>query len=380
MRITDIQAYPISSPIPPEKQNRLGIGRLAKRDAVLVKVTTDDGIIGWGESHHGRNPGAVANIVNNTMHQLVVGMDPTDTVAIWDKVYKAQIASHGMGAGSVIALSGVDMACWDIKGKAVGWPIYKLLGGGNKRIPAYAGGGGALGIGRGPEALVDEVAGFVAKGYRAVKLRIGDTVEKDLARVGAVRKAFDKLDILTDANTAYTLDDARRVMPGLAEFGVGWLEEPFSPNDYRSYEIASKYSTTPLALGENNYTRFEFVKHVEAGAVRVFQPDVGKTGGFTEIMRIAALASAYKIMVHPHGGVTGLDLAAGIHVLASIDNGGYFEASEGYNPQREAPFNRAPYEMDSEGFVRPLDTPGIGLEVDEKFIAANPVIEGPGFV
>ncbi|EWY40706.1 mandelate racemase [Skermanella stibiiresistens SB22] len=380
MRITDIKAFPISSPIPPEKQNRLGIGRLAKRDAVLVKVFTDEGIIGWGEAHHGRNPGAVANIVNNTMHQLVVGMDPTDTVAIWDKVYKAQVASHGMGAGSVIALSGVDMACWDIRGKAVGWPVWKLLGGSDKKIPAYAGGGGALGIGRGPEELADEVASFAAKGYKAVKLRIGQAVDKDIARVAAVRKAFDKIDILTDANTAYTLDDARRVMPALAEMGVSWLEEPFPPNDYRSYEIASKYSSTPLALGENNYTRFEFVKHIESGAVRVFQPDVGKTGGFTEIMRIAAMASAWGVKINPHGGVTGLDLAAGIHVLASIDNGGYFEASEGYNPQRSAPFDRSPYEMDSDGFVRPLDRPGIGLEVDESFIERNPVIEGPGFV
>jgi L-alanine-DL-glutamate epimerase-like enolase superfamily enzyme len=379
MRITDVKAFPISSPIPPERQNRLGIGRLAKRDAVLVKVMTDEGLVGWGESHHGRNPGAVANMVNNTMRQLVLGMDPTDTNAIWSKVYKAQIASHGMGAGSVIALSGIDMACWDIRGKAVGWPVYKLLGGGNKPIPAYAGGGGALGF-REPAAIVDEVGLLMEKGYRAVKLRIGETVESDLARVRAVRRAYTDVDILTDANTAYTLNDARRVMPALAECGVSWLEEPFSPNDYRSYEVAATFSTTPLALGENNYTRFEFVRHVEAGAVRIFQPDVGKTGGFTEIMRIAALASAWKIQINPHGGVTGLDLAAGIHVLASIDNGGYFEASEGYNPQREAPFNRAPYELDANGCVRPLDGPGLGLEVDETFIEKNPVIEGPGFI
>jgi L-alanine-DL-glutamate epimerase-like enolase superfamily enzyme len=166
----------------------------------------------------------------------------------------------------------------------------------------------------------------------------------------------------------------------MAELGVGWLEEPFSPNDYRSYEVASRYSSTPLALGENCYTRWEFVRHIEAGAVRILQPDVGKTGGFTEIMRIAAMASTWKVPIHPHGGVTGLDLAAGIHVLASIDNGGYFEASEGYNPQREAPFDRPPYELDADGCVRPLDRPGIGLEVNEAFIAANPVIEGPGFV
>lgn len=379
MRVVDVQAFPISVPIPAERQNKIGIGKLAKRDAVLVKVTTESGIVGWGEAHHGRNPGAVANIINNTMRALVVGMDATATGAIWTKIYKAQVASHGMGAGSVIALSGVDMALWDARGKAVGWPVYKLLGGENKPIPAYAGGGGALGF-NDPAKLVDEVARLKQDGFRAVKLRIGDRVDRDLARVKAVRQAFPDITILTDANASYTLDDARRVMPALADLDVSWLEEPFPGTDLRSYKVASTFSSTPLALGENLYTRFEITGHIEQGHVRILQPDVGKAGGFTELMRIAAVASAWNVAIHPHGGVTGLDLAAGIHLLAAIDNGGFFESSEGYNPLREGPFKQAPYTLDSDGCVRPLDAPGIGLDVDETFIAKNPVIEGPGFI
>jgi len=379
MRVADVQAFPISVRIPADRQNTIGIGKLAKRDAVLVKVTTASGIVGWGEAHHGRNPGAVANIINNTMRALVVGMDATNVGAIWTKVYKAQVASHGMGAGSVIALSGVDMALWDVRGKAVGWPVYKLLGGARKAIPAYAGGGGALGFNE-PSKLVDEVSRLKESGFRAVKLRIGDRVDRDLARIEAVRKAYPDMTILTDANAAYTLDDARRAMPALADLDVSWLEEPFPGTDLRSYKVASTFSSTPLALGENLYTRFEVTGHIEQGSVRILQPDVGKAGGFTEIMRIAAVASAWNVAIHPHGGVTGLDLAAGIHVLASIDNGGFFESSEGYNPLREGPFKQAPYELDKDGCVYPLDTPGIGLDVDEAFIAANPVIEGPGFV
>ena len=107
MRIAAVQAFPISVPIPPDRQNTVGIGKLVKRDAVIVKVTTDDGLVGWGESHHGRNPGAVAHIVNTTMKDLVTGMDPLAVTDIWNKVYRAQVASHGMGAGSVLALSGV---------------------------------------------------------------------------------------------------------------------------------------------------------------------------------------------------------------------------------------------------------------------------------
>jgi L-alanine-DL-glutamate epimerase-like enolase superfamily enzyme len=379
MRITDVTAFPISVPIPPERSNRVGIGRMVKRDAVIVKVTTDDGIVGYGESHHARNPGAVANLINTTMRDLVLGMDATDTVSVWSKVYRAQIGSHGMGAGSVIALSGIDMALWDARGKAVGWPLYKLLGGSARSIPAYAGGGGSLGFNT-PEATVDEVGGFVDMGYRAVKLRLGQGRKEDVSRLEAVRNAFADLAILTDANTAYSLDDVRHVMPVLEALDIAWLEEPFPQHDMRAYKIAAGLGKTPLALGENTYTRFEFVPHIEAGHVQILQPDVGKCGGVTEIMRIAALAAAYKIPIHPHGGVTGLDLVAGIHVLSAIENGGYFESSEGYNPLRNGPFIGDAYSIGADGCVRAPDKPGIGLEIDEEFIRKHPVVEGPGFV
>jgi L-alanine-DL-glutamate epimerase-like enolase superfamily enzyme len=379
MRVADIKAFPISVRIPPERSNTVGIGRLTKRDAVIVKVATESGIVGYGESHHARNPGSVANLINTTMRDLVLGMDASDVTAIWSKVYRAQIGSHGMGAGSVIALSGVDMALWDIRGKAVGWPLYKLLGGSSRAVPAYAGGGGSLGFNT-PEVTVDEVRGFIEMGYRAVKIRLGQTPKQDVARLEAVRKEFADLAILTDANTAYSLDDARHVMPALEALDITWLEEPFPQHDMRSYKIAAGFSKTPLALGENTYTRFEFVPHIEAGSVQILQPDVGKCGGVTEIMRIAALASAYKIQIHPHGGVTGLDLVAGIHVLSAIENGGYFESSEGCNPLRNGPFVGDAYEIGPDGCVRAPDRPGLGLEIDEDFIKAHPVIEGPGFI
>ena len=379
MRITDVEAFPISARIPPERSNTVGIGRMVKRDAVIVKVTTEDGIVGYGEAHHARNPGAVAKLINTTMRDLVLGMDATDTVSVWSKVYRAQIGTHGMGAGSVIALSGVDMALWDARGKAVGWPLYKLLGGSARAVPAYAGGGGSLGHNT-PEATTDEVSGFVEMGFRAVKIRLGQGRKQDVARLEAVRKGFPDLAILTDANTAYSLDDARHVMPALEALDITWLEEPFPQHDMRSYEIASGFSKTPLALGENTYTRFEFVPHIEAGHVQILQPDVGKCGGVTEIMRIAAHASAYKIQIHPHGGVTGLDLMASVHVLSAIENGGYFESSEGCNPLRSGPIIGSAYEIGADGCVRAPEQPGLGLEVDEDFIKAHPVIEGPGFI
>ena len=129
MKIADVTAYPLSFAIPKKFQVRLGIGAAVKRDCVLVRVATDDGLVGWGEAHTGRAPGAVAQLANTTLRSLVSGMEASDVVGVWDRVYKMQFASHGMGAAAAIAMSGIDMALWDIRGKAVGWPLYRLLGG-----------------------------------------------------------------------------------------------------------------------------------------------------------------------------------------------------------------------------------------------------------
>jgi len=379
MRIVDVRAYPTSFPVPPHESVTLGIGRAVKRDAVVVKVTTDDGVTGYGEAHHGRAPGAVAHLVNTTLRQLVLGLEAADVVGVWARIYKMQLGSHGLGAATAIGMSGIDMALWDIRGKAAGWPLYRLLGGASRPIPAYAG-GVSLGY-QEPAALVEEVRALVAAGYTAVKLRIGDSPARDLARVGAVRRAFgEELVILTDANTGYSVEDARRAMPGLDAHGVGWLEEPFPAHDYRSYRQARGFGRLPLAAGENHYTRFEFTRLIEDGAITVLQPDLSKTGGVTEALRIAALASAWKLPINPHTSMTGLNMAATIHFLAAVDNGGYFEAdvSKG-NLFRDALVSR-PYEVGGDGCVRPLEKPGLGLDLDEEFLGRHPVIEGPSYV
>lgn len=379
LRITEIRAFPTSFPVDPKDSVTLGIGRAVKRDAVIVKVETEDGVTGWGEAHHGRCPGAVAHLLNTTLRQLVLGQDANDTTGVWKKVYDKQLASHGMGAGACLALSGIDMALWDIRGKALQIPLYKLLGGRARPIPAYAG-GVSLGY-QEPNSLVEEARPHVQAGYKAVKLRIGDTVARDVARIAAVRAAFgDDLAILTDANTGYDVDDVRAVMPALDEQDVGWLEEPFPAHDYLSYRTAARYGRTPLAAGENHYTRFEFNRVIEDGAITILQPDLSKCGGITEILRIAALASSWKLPIHPHTSMTGINMAATIHFLAAIENGGYFEADISKNNLFRDKLVSTPYRIDKDGNVVPLDAPGIGVEVDEGFLKAHPVIEGPAYV
>jgi L-alanine-DL-glutamate epimerase-like enolase superfamily enzyme len=379
LRIVDIKAFPTSFPVAAENRVSLGIGTAIKRDAVVVKVTTAGGLTGWGESHHGRAHTAIAKLIATTLRQLVVGMDAADVVGVWAKIYKMQLGSHGMGAGTCLAMSGIDLALWDIRGQAAGMPLCKLLGGARKPVPAYAG-GVSLGY-QEPAKLVEEARKSIDAGYKAVKLRVGDSPQRDLERIRAVRKAFgDNLAILTDANTGYTVADARAAMPAMDELRVGWLEEPFPAHDYRSYRMAATFGRTPLAAGENHFTRFEFNRVLEDGSISILQPDLSKTGGITEALRIAAMASAYKLPIHPHSSMTGLNHAASIHFLAAIDNGGYFEGDVSRDNKFRDELCSKPYEVDRDGNVWPLERPGLGLEINEEFLLKHPAIEGPGYI
>lgn len=379
MRIASIRAFPISFRVPEGQNVRLAIGRAVKRDAVLIRVETDEGTVGWGEAHHARCPGAVAKFIDTTLSELVCGMDALDVVGVWAKVYRMQLSSHGAGAVAAMALSGLDIALWDIRGKVFGQPIYRLLGGAVRPIKAYAGG---ISLGwQDPVALVEEAHKHVASGYRALKLRVGDTPKRDIARVNAVRKALGgDIEVLADANTNYTLSDVRQVMPAYKEAALTWLEEPFPPHDHLNYVEAARLATVPLAAGENHFTRFEFTQALTAGVFGFVQPDVSKAGGLTEVLRIANLASAWKISCNPHTSATGINMIASLHLLSAIDNPGLFEGDVTiHNPFRDNLVG-TPYTLDAEGCVRAPSGPGLGISVDEKFIAKHPLIEGPCYV
>ena len=379
MRIVKLEAIPISFPVPENKSVRLGIGRSVKRDSVLVRVETDDGVIGWGEAHHGRAPGAIARLIDTTMRELIINHDVLDVNGIWSKVYKMQISSHGMGAASVLALSGIDLALWDIRSQVMHQPLYRLLGGAPRKIKAYAG-GIALGW-QDPNSLADEALGHIANGYRALKLRVGDTAEKDIARVIAVRKTVgSEIDILVDANTNY-LQDIRKVMPAFDEAGVSWLEEPFPPQDRKAYGLARTLGRVPFAAGENHYTRYEFATLLDDGDVQFIQPDLSKAGGVTESLRIAAMASAYKLTINPHTSATAINMGNTIHFLSAIDNPGYFEGDvTSLNPFRDEMMDKPAYQLDKDGCVSPYEGIGIGMKINLDFVKAHPLIDGPCYV
>ncbi|MFZ9538951.1 MAG: mandelate racemase/muconate lactonizing enzyme family protein [Burkholderiaceae bacterium] len=379
VQIRSIEAIPLSFRLPEGKTVRLGVGATTKRDAIIVKVVSDDGVIGYGEADPGRSPGAIVSLIHNTLAPMLTGLSVHDTNSVWTRVNRMQLSSHGLGAGAALALSGIDMALWDLRAKSLGIPLYSLLGGSRKPIAAYAG-GISMGF-QAPDALAEEAQSYVDRGYRAVKLRLGDNPKDDIARVQRVRTQLgDQITILVDANTSYSVSDARAVLPSLEDCKVAWLEEPFGCNDFGAYRQAAQLTKgVALAAGENHYTRFEFARLIEERAVSILQPDLSKSGGISEGLKIAAMASAWGLPVHPHSSATGINHLASIHFLASIDNGGYFEACvSAFNPLRD--MFGSPFSIDQEGFVQPSTAPGIGLEIDESVFTKFPFIDGPGYL
>lgn len=378
LKIAEVRAFAVSVPVPEAHQVTLGVGKTLKRDAVLVRVRSSGGLTGWGEAHHGRAPTAIAAIINETLAGGLAGMDGCDVVGLNARMARMAQLTQGSGAAAALAISGIDMALWDLRARAVGWPLCRLLGGVPRPVPAY-GGGVAMGWDD-PDALASEAAGLVARGFRALKQRAGQDAALDLQRLAAVRAAVgEDVVVLADANALYTMADALRVGRALPDLGVGWLEEPFMPQEMRLYRDLARQVAVPLAAGENLFTRQEFAHLIETGAVGILQPDLSKAGGLTETLRIAGLAAAHGLMIHPHAAMSGLNAAATLHMLCAIENGGYLEADASrFNPLRDDLVRGAPA-LASNGTLTPTEAPGLGVDVDETFIREHPPIAGSAY-
>lgn len=357
---------------------RLGLGGNTKRDCVVVRITTDEGHVGWGEAHHGQNPTAMAEVVEKGLGSLIIGADALDSEGIWARLSRQQVVTHGLGAGSVIALSGIDIALWDLKGRIMGQPVYRLLGGARRRIRAYAGG---LSLGFKPvEELEREVRALVEAGYTAIKLRVGDHPRRDAERVGHIRRTFgDGLDIAVDAATRYTPLDLPEVLAYCEKYRVYWLEEPFTPDNVGAYADLARRTPIPIAAGENHYTRQAFRDLLAARAISIVQADCTKAGGISEVRKICDMAGAWHLWAAPHTSHTVISAAANVHLLSAILNGLIFEADVArVNPFRTDLAGSAYRVVD--GHIEPGDEPGLGLAIDEGVLAAHPGIAGPCYI
>lgn len=355
-----------------------GVGNMVKRDLVLVRVTAEDGTVGYGESHMGLNPTAIAEVIRHSMAPLAVGADLFDAEDIWHRIARHQIVTHGLGAGSVIALSGIDIALWDLRGKVLGQPVYRLLGGAKRRIRAYAGG---MGLGWQPnQELEREVVRLIDEGYTAIKLRVGQGVREDASRVAHIRRAFgDTLDIAVDAATRYDWTDIGPVIRYCEDNAVMWLEEPFTPDNLAAYADLRRATRIPIAAGENHYTKHAFRDLLAAGAIDIVQADCTKAGGITEVKKIADMAAAWHRPVAPHTSQSIISTAANVHLLCAVPNRLIYEADiSAINPWRDRLAANPLVVRD--GFIEPNDGPGLGLAIDEDMLAQYPAIPGSSYV
>ena len=361
MRITDLKTIRLRAPIPPEGQVLSRSGVRNSRSALLIQIETDEGITGLGSCSG--NGELVEMIVGKILKPLLIGMDPTQIDEIWEKAYiRGGFKEFGTRGVGVVALSGIDIALWDILGKARGLPIYQLLGGKcREKVPVYA---TAL-YPEEPAKVAEKARKFAEQGFHGVKIKVGFDLVQDIRIVRAVRRELGRdFAIMTDANLGYTLDVALKAAEAFSELGVFWLEEPLFVEDIEGHALLRRQGKVPIAVGENLHTYYAFEDFVARGAVDFLQPDVARAGGFSEIRKIAALAEYHKLPISLHTWGDSIALAASLHLSAALRECTVMELDYTYNPLR-AELLREPVAVNN-GFMVPPDSPGLGVELDQK--------------
>jgi D-galactarolactone cycloisomerase len=381
MRITEIESIILQH----DMDEELGFaqGYYNKRTAHLVKVHTDEGLTGIGEVF-GAGNFAFANqaILKHVIEPLVVGRNPLDISVIWHDVYNA-VRDHGQKGLPICCLSGIDIALWDILGKATSQPLYQLLGGmAREQSVAYGYGMMFRKCDDLPAVYEEEVSRIVEMGFTASKMKIGMGVRKDKELAAAVRQgAGDGFKLMADANHAYTVGEAIQLGRALRDLDFYWFEEPVMPEDYDGYRsVREALPGINIAGGEAEWTRFGHRELLTRRCLDILQPEVASTGGISEFMRILSMAHAFGIPVMPHVWGSDVLIAVDMHLVSVIPDlpGGLHQ----FQPMLE--YDTTPnlfhehllteslgireQVKSTGGLVRPPQGPGIGIELDEDFI------------
>ena len=361
MKITDVRAYTICAPL--AKPWRIAGLVMSEMTATLVEVEADNGLIGYGEALTRLGPSAAREVVTSILKPVVVGEDPLRVDVLWERMFST-MKSRGHWKGFMIeAMSGVDIALWDLAGKALRQSVATLLGGRHReKLEAYA--SSIMLMDR--EEMAKEAADLVRRGYRKIKVKLGLGAETDLGNIRAIREAVgSEIGIMLDANCGYAAEEALRLGVMLEPLNILWLEEPVLPQDLEGYARLSGALRIPIAGGESEFTRWGFRDLIQKGKASVIQPDISRCGGLTEGRKIAALASAHGIPVAPHTGASGaLSIAAAVHFASSIANFYVYEHMYTENPLRTDILKNPVLEF-QDGFVNVPAGPGLGIEIDE---------------
>lgn len=370
MKITDVQAFPISFPLEVPAQDATGVWY--NWDTVIVKITADNGEYGYGEIGpiHGGGIAIFKAMVDHRLKNLLIDEDPFDRERLYEKMLGKGTSSYALGQkGAIIsAVAGIDIALWDLVGKTLKTPVYQLLGGCcHDKIPAYASGFfGKDGRPLTPDECADEAKRYVDQGFKSVKMKIGFGKKQDLLNLEAVRNALGPdLGIMVDANQKFSYHEVMKISRELSAFDLTFLEEPLPINDLDAMSLLVSNIDIPIAAGENYYTRYEFRDIFSKRAVNIIQPDIIHAGGITECKKIVDMASAYNIPVAPHIHST-IGVAASIQLLTATPNtfaAEYITSGGSYRLRREL-YGDAFIAKD--GYVRATDEPGLGININEE--------------
>lgn len=345
-------------------------------NTVIVRVTTDTGLVGYGEAKAPVAPEATREIVRDLLAPVVLGADPLGIDVLWERMYSTmRLRAHQSGF-LLEALSGVDLALWDLAGKALGVPVCTLLGGAHRsRVKVYA--SGLPGLKPGDDAaargrLQDDARALVAQGFRAIKLAVGFGVEVDVDTVRAVRDAVgDRIALFCDAAGNYDVDQAGRLGRLLEPLGVGWLEAPIPPEHVDGHARLAQTLTLPIATDLLS-TRYQVRDFLVRGALDIVQPDVCRAGGLSECRRIAHLADVFGAGFAPHVSIGSvIQFAASAHLAAAVPNFVIMEYWIGENPLGNATL-KTPLRLE-DGMLRVPVGPGFGLEINEDVLLRHAV-------
>lgn len=340
---------------PKEKPIANGKHVYTHNDLNLLVIETDAGLTGYGCSW--------AIEFAESMGKAILGQDPLNNERLWQMTYVPKFI--GRRGTSCKTVSAIDIALWDIKAKAAGMPLYRLLGGTREKVPCYVA-GGYYAQGKGIRELQAEMEQYLSWGVHAVKMKVGGvSMEEDRARVKAVREVIGpETTLMLDANCAYKFFEAIRFSHMVEEFDPYWFEEPVDADDYDGYRKVAAKSNIPIACGENEVTRFGFRDLISTGAVSILNPDAASLGGVTEFMKVASYADANGIILSPHG-----QQQLHIHLDCAVPNVNF---AEFYPPQYDAKVYEAfqnPVVFNSDGTVSPSQAPGAGLDINRDVLA-----------
>jgi L-alanine-DL-glutamate epimerase-like enolase superfamily enzyme len=382
MKIADIRTIALSYKCDPPYASASGVQ--ARRGALLVEIECDDGTVGVGEA--GVGGGVTATCIDKDLKPLLVGEDPLMIEGLWQKMF-VRTRQYGRRGIVMNAISGIDIALWDIAGKVARLPVYKLLGACRDRVEAYAS-GGFYQEGKGVDGIAGEAEGYRARGFKGMKMKIGRNPStgthlrqvtgqaafcetdpsEDLARIAGVRKALGaQAKLMVDVNCAWSPAFAIEMGREMAPHKLFWIEEPVHTDDIDGSAQVAAALDTAIAGYETEVSLAGFRELIQRNAVDIVQPDIAWTGGFSEGKRIAAFAQAHHKMVAPHAFGSAVLLVASLHYAASIPNGLVLEWDQNPNGLRTE-LLKDELRLESDSTLRPPERPGLGIELDRSAI------------